>query len=95
MARLSASERAKLPDSAFAYVDSHGERRLPINDESHVRNALSRFGQVRFETEDARETGLADSAANDLGRQHDLLEKAREIAGGLRHSPLAIEKVSF
>lgn len=56
MARLSASERAKLPDSAFAYVDSSGKRRLPINDESHVRNALSRFGQVRFETEDARET---------------------------------------
>lgn len=56
MARLSARERAKLADSAFAYVDSRGQRRLPINDESHVRNALSRFGQVRFETEDARET---------------------------------------
>lgn len=56
MARLSASERAKLPDSAFAYVDSRGERRLPINDESHVRNALSRFGQVRFENDHARET---------------------------------------
>ncbi len=55
MARLSASERARLPDSAFAYVDSHGQRRLPINDESHVRNALARFGQVRFESEDARQ----------------------------------------
>ncbi len=55
MARLSASERAKLPDSAFAYVDSGGQRRLPINDESHVRNALSRFGQVQFESDDARE----------------------------------------
>ena len=55
MARLSASERAKLADSAFAYVDSKGERRLPINDESHVRNALSRFGQVRFESESARQ----------------------------------------
>ena len=55
MGRLSASERAKLADSAFAYVDSRGERRLPINDESHVRNALSRFGQVRFESESARQ----------------------------------------
>jgi class 3 adenylate cyclase len=55
MARLSASERAGLPDSSFAYVDSHGERRLPINDESHVRNALSRFGRVQFETDAARE----------------------------------------
>ena len=56
MARLTATERAKLSDSAFAYVDSRGQRRLPINDESHVRNALSRFGQVQFETEDARAT---------------------------------------
>lgn len=55
MARLSARERAKLPDSAFAYVDSRGDRRLPINDESHVRNALSRFGQVRFESDAERE----------------------------------------
>ncbi len=55
MARLSAKERAKLPNSAFAYVDSHGQRRLPINDESHVRNALARFDQVSYETSAARE----------------------------------------
>ncbi len=55
MARLDAKARAKLPDSAFAYVDSQGNRRLPINDASHVRNALSRFNQVRFEDEAARD----------------------------------------
>ncbi len=55
MARLDAAQRAKLPDSAFALVDSNGRRRLPIYDESHVRNALSRFNQVRFEDEEARE----------------------------------------
>src|SRR3954452_2148354 len=55
MARLRTSDRAKLPDSAFAYVDSRGRRRLPINDEAHVRNALSRFNQVNFEDEAARE----------------------------------------
>ena len=55
MAKLSAKERAELPDSAFAYVDAKGKRRLPINDESHVRNALSRFGQVRFENQAARD----------------------------------------
>jgi class 3 adenylate cyclase len=55
VARLSASRRAKLPDSAFAYVDSRGRRRLPINDESHVRNALARFEQVTFEDDAARE----------------------------------------
>jgi class 3 adenylate cyclase len=55
MARLSARERASLPDSAFAYVDSRGRRRLPINDEPHVRNALARFERVAFEDDGARE----------------------------------------
>lgn len=55
MARLSAAERANLPDRAFAYVDSSGERRLPIHDASHVRNALARFDQVKYESPEARE----------------------------------------
>ena len=45
----------QLPDSAFAYIDSRGKRRLPIHDASHVRNALARFSQVAFEDEDARD----------------------------------------
>jgi class 3 adenylate cyclase len=55
MARLDAKTRAQLPDSAFAYVDSRGQRRLPINDASHVRNALARFDQVLFEDDAARD----------------------------------------
>ena len=54
MAQLGAKARAQLPDSAFAYVDSHGRRRLPINDEAHVRNALARFDRVDFEDDEAR-----------------------------------------
>jgi class 3 adenylate cyclase len=52
---LSESARARLPDSAFAYIDSQGRRRLPIHDVSHVRNALARFDQVAFEDDVARE----------------------------------------
>jgi class 3 adenylate cyclase len=55
MASLGAKERAQLPDSAFAYVDSRGQRRLPIHDAAHVRNALARFSQVAFEDEGARD----------------------------------------
>jgi class 3 adenylate cyclase len=55
MARLKASDRAKLPDSAFAYIDAAGRRRLPIHDEAHVRNALARFDRVAFEDDRARE----------------------------------------
>ena len=55
MPTLSATARARLPDSLFAYIDSQGRRRLPINDASHVRNALARFDQVDFEDDAARE----------------------------------------
>ena len=55
MAELGAKERAQLPDSAFAYIDSNGRRRLPIHDEAHVRNALARFNRILFEDEAARD----------------------------------------
>jgi class 3 adenylate cyclase len=55
VAQLSAKERRQLPDSAFAYIDSEGRRRLPIHDASHVRNALARFNQVKFEDDEARD----------------------------------------
>lgn len=55
MRKLRGRERARLPDSAFAYIDSNGRRRLPINDPAHVRNALARFGRIDFEDEAARD----------------------------------------
>jgi class 3 adenylate cyclase len=55
MADLGARERASLPDSAFAYIDAKGKRRLPIHDEAHVRNALARFNRVLFDDEAARD----------------------------------------
>src|SRR5437868_9186262 len=55
MSRLKPRKRARLPDRAFAYVDSRGRRRLPVHDKAHVRNALARFNQVAFEDEAARE----------------------------------------
>lgn len=59
MGTLRTSDRAKLPDRAFAYVDSRGRRRLPINDEAHVRAAFARFNQVTFEDEAARDRARA------------------------------------
>lgn len=56
MARLKGNRRSRLPDRAFAYVDSRGRRRLPIHDKAHVRNALARFNQVAFENDAARES---------------------------------------
>jgi len=59
VAKLSARERAALPDSAFAYIDAAGHRRLPINDEAHVRNALARFDRVAWEGDEARDRARA------------------------------------
>ena len=54
MPTLRARERRALPDRSFAYIDRQGRRRLPVNDEGHVRAALARFNQVRFHDDDAR-----------------------------------------
>jgi len=55
MSRLKTKKRTRLPDKAFAYVDSRGRRRLPVHDKAHVRNALARFNQVAFDDDAARE----------------------------------------
>jgi len=37
------SERSDLPDSVFAYPE---QRKEPLTDANHVRNAVARFNQV-------------------------------------------------
>lgn len=49
-ATLTSSARNNLSSSDFAYVDSDGGKHLPINDEAHVRAAMSRFNQTHFES---------------------------------------------
>ena len=55
MAELDTKDRDKLRKSQFAYVDKQGGEHLPINDESHVRNAMARFNQTDFESKAAKE----------------------------------------
>jgi hypothetical protein len=54
MAELKTTARDRLRSNQFAYVDREGGEHLPIHDESHVRNALARFNQTRFESKTAR-----------------------------------------
>jgi hypothetical protein len=56
MAELDTEDREKLGRRKFAYVDKEGEGHLPINDESHVRNAMARFNQTKFESGTKKET---------------------------------------
>jgi uncharacterized protein DUF6582 len=55
MATLTEKGRDRLRSSQFAYVDKTGEEHLPINDESHIRNAMARWNQTEFESATARE----------------------------------------
>ena len=49
MPQLTERRRDRLDDDQFAYIDASGERKLPVNDEDHVRNAISRFSQTDFD----------------------------------------------
>lgn len=55
MPELDTKARDRLRSSQFAYIDSEGGEHLPINDESHVRNAMARFNQTEFESRAAKE----------------------------------------
>ena len=44
MAKLSSEERDELDKRAFAFPK---ERKEPLENASHVRNAIARFGQVK------------------------------------------------
>ena len=55
MPELDAADRDRLRKDQFAYVDSDGGEHLPLNDESHVRNAMARFNQTDFESKAAKE----------------------------------------
>lgn len=59
MAELSSDDRDDLRKNQFAYVDSEGREHLPLNDESHVRNAIARYSQTVFESRAARERARA------------------------------------
>jgi hypothetical protein len=49
---MSTAQKNRLPDSAFAFPK---ERKEPINDARHVRNAIARFDQVEDVTDAERD----------------------------------------
>src|SRR5438309_5590754 len=92
MTQLDAKTRGRLPDSAFAYIDSGGRRRLPINDDAHVRNALARFNQTTFEDEGARDRARTRllKAAKKYG-----IVPVGFMTGQLRSQSTAAERLSI
>jgi hypothetical protein len=54
---LSTKDRDELPDSAFAFPK---QRKEPLTDASHVRNALARFDQVEDVSDKDRDVAFAN-----------------------------------
>jgi hypothetical protein len=54
---LSTEERKELPDSAYAFPK---QRKEPLTDASHVKNALARFDQVEGVSDADRDLAFAN-----------------------------------
>ena len=52
MSELDANDRERLSDSDYAFPK---ERKEPLNNASHVRNAIARFDQVEGVSDDERD----------------------------------------
>ena len=83
MAELDTKARDRLRSSQFAYVDSEGGEHLPINDEAHVRNAISRFDQTDFQSKTARHSAAKRILA--AAKRHDIeVDEASDVVKASR-----------
>ena len=73
---LSERQRDRMPAERFAFPK---ERKEPLNDASHVRNAIARFNQVEGVTEEERKAALEQWLVEDRARRFD---------PGKRHRPV-------
>jgi hypothetical protein len=83
MATMTEKDRDKLRRSQFAYVDREGGEHLPINDESHIRNAMARWNQADFQSATAKEkarqkiVGAARRHGIEVDKSSDVAKPAR------------------
>ena len=83
MAPLKEKQRKSMNKDVFAYVDKDGTGHLPLNDESHVRNAMARFDQTKFPTASAKEGARRKVVA--AARKHGIeVDKADHVAKAAR-----------
>ena len=55
--KLSTADKDKLPDKTYAFPE---KRKEPLEDATHVRNALARFNQVEGVTDEERKEAFAN-----------------------------------
>ena len=81
---LSSKDRQELPDSAYAFPK---QRKEPLTDAAHVKNALARFDQVKGVSDEDRDLAFANikKAAQHYGI--DVKEKDWRDLGRKPHTP--------
>ena len=67
MAELNEAQRDRLDDDKYAFPK---ERKEPLNDAKHVRNAVARFNQVE---------GVSDSERDDAWRRIEKAAKKYDV----------------
>lgn len=80
---LSSKEKNDLPDSVFAFPK---QRKEPITDASHVRNALARFDQVKGVSDEDRDLAFANIKKAAEHYKVDVNEKSWHDLGKDPHS---------
>ena len=81
---LNTKDRQELPDSAYAFPK---QRKEPLTDAAHVKNALARFDQVKGVSDEDRDLAFANikKAAQHYGI--DVAEKDWRDLGRKPHTP--------
>jgi hypothetical protein len=66
MSKLDQAQRDRIPGSHYAFPN---EKKEPLNDATHVRNAIARFNQVKDVTDNERDKAWKriQSAAKKFG----------------------------
>jgi hypothetical protein len=75
--------QSKLPESAFAFPK---QRKEPMSDASHVRNAIARFDQVKGVSDEDRAQAFANIKAAAKHFKVDLKEKSWHDLGNKPHT---------
>ena len=80
---LDTADRDKLPDSVYAFPK---QRKEPLTDASHVRNALARFDQVEDVSDADRELAFANIKKAAAHYDVDVEEKSWHDLGRQPHT---------
>jgi hypothetical protein len=88
---LSTDERKQMSDAAYAFPK---QRKEPLNDASHVRNAIARFDQVKDVSDEDREEAFKNIKAAAKKHGVEMKETSWRQLGSKPHSGNAAQKTA-